>query len=117
ERKEDFEKAKVAKDAAIDDMDESSQTVVQIAYEDLKNGEITGAEFNDVLSIFKRINGEKLSEEDLQEEVPPFVDQYLHDKRVKLSADLGIPTLASAMENTGMGTLRIGGLINTIKST
>src|SRR5699024_2228611 len=38
ERKEDFEKAKVAKDAAIDDMDESSQTVVQIRSEERRVG-------------------------------------------------------------------------------
>ncbi|WP_158701618.1 T7SS effector LXG polymorphic toxin [Lentibacillus sp. Marseille-P4043] len=112
-REEEIQKARKAKNDAIKDLNEPSQTVVNNALEDLEDGKITSEEFHVILSTFKRINNDKLSEDELNEELPPIVDKYLHDNSVKIGADLGIPIFASVMEQTGLGAMRLGGLVNT----
>ncbi|MDE5415227.1 hypothetical protein N7Z68_17850, partial [Alkalihalobacillus sp. MEB203] len=107
------------KDAALKDMDETTQKILNSAFTDLKNGEIDRETYYSIFTTMKK-STKNLSEGELKEEVPEAVIQYIFNNSGKIGIDLAVNTTAGAVKYIGYQTKEIGksvgGIATQIKS-
>ncbi|MFV8828648.1 T7SS effector LXG polymorphic toxin [Alkalihalobacterium sp. APHAB7] len=107
------------KDAALKDMDETTQKILNSAFTDLKNGDIDRETYYSIFSTMKK-STKDLSEGELKEEVPEAVIQYIFNNSGKIGIDLAVNTTAGAVKYIGYQTKEIGksvgGIATQIKS-
>src|SRR5699024_11168326 len=113
-QEETMEKAKDTKETVLKDADESSKTIGNKAYTDLKNGKITEAKYNEIMSTLQTIQDEP-NEEELNEEVPQSFLEYLNENKVEFAKDSTISAVTGYTSKHG--TMKLGGMINTFRGT
>ncbi|MBU9722769.1 MULTISPECIES: T7SS effector LXG polymorphic toxin [Bacillaceae] len=93
--------------AALIGMDETIQRVLITAFDDLKNGVIDRKTYYNIFATMKKSTVE-LSEEELMEEVPESVIEFIYRNKVKIGIDLAVNSTAGAMRFIGHTTTEIG---------
>ncbi|WP_018932442.1 T7SS effector LXG polymorphic toxin [Gracilibacillus lacisalsi] len=88
------------KEDALKDMDETSQKILNSAYTDLKNGKIDRDTYYNIFSTMGK-STKKLSEEELNEEVPKDVIEYLYKNKGKIGLDFIVNFTADSAEHIG----------------
>src|SRR5699024_8163879 len=106
---EEFENARTTKESVLKDADESSKTIGNKAYTDLKNGKITEAKYNEIMSTLQTI------EDELNEEVPQSFLEYVNENKVEFAKDTTISTVTGYTSKHG--SMKLGGMINTFRGT
>ena len=88
--------AEKAKDAAIKDMDDSSQEILTKALKDLEKGEIDEAEYYNYLAELRKLT----NEEDLEEEVSEDFFQYVTDNFDEVTNDVESNAIAEYLKQS-----------------
>nr|CDQ31149.1 Bacillus transposase protein [Virgibacillus halodenitrificans] len=101
------------KNEKLDDLSETSKAIINNAYKDLESGEIDRATYYTILSTLELANGE-VSEEDLEEDVPEGFVKYVIENSDKIGTDLGVNLTSATLEQIGLRTMEIGGLVNIL---
>ncbi|MRX72693.1 hypothetical protein GJU40_11090 [Bacillus lacus] len=107
------------KDAAVKNMDGTAQKILDHALTDLINGVIDRETYYDIFNTMNK-STQSLSEDELNEEVPVSVIDYIIDNKVKIGIDVAVNSFAGAIKYLGHETMElgkaVGGLGTQIKS-
>ncbi|MGP4040979.1 T7SS effector LXG polymorphic toxin [Gracilibacillus sp. D59] len=108
-----------SKDTTLKDMDETGKKILNSAFTDLKNGKIDRETYYNILSTMSK-STKKLSEEELNEEVPKDVIEYLFNNKGKIGLDLAVNFTADSAKYIGHETKviakEVGKVATNIKS-
>ncbi|WP_158591826.1 ribonuclease YeeF family protein [Oceanobacillus halophilus] len=105
-----------AKNQSIEELSDESQVILNHAYQDLVNGNIDRSDYYTIFSSLEKMNGNVTAEE-LEEDVPEGFMDYLKDNNEKIGRDLGVNLFSATLEQVGVGTMKLGGMINVLTGT
>ena len=97
----------------LDGLDENFQVILNKAYEDLEQGNITRETYYSIFSTVNKTKG-NLTEAELEEEVPESFWNYVNDNKDKIGENLSKDLLSTSVQQIGIATTKLGGLINVV---
>ncbi|MFJ6413340.1 hypothetical protein CHI12_06520 [Terribacillus saccharophilus] len=105
-----------AKDHKSDGMHESFRVLLDHALTDLQQGNITREEYYDIYTLASKTKV-TLKEEELEEDVPDSVLDYINENKEKMQKDFSNDFLANVLQQVGRTTTKLGGFITVMTGT